>query len=123
MKWRIAWLAAGIAVLVLVLRAGPVLPELAARDQLSKGALLIDVRTVEEFNARHLTNAINIPLGELKETLPSRVPDKSRVLLLHCRSGRRSGIAERELREMGYTNAFNIGSFDQARKIVDGNSP
>lgn len=120
MKWRIALILGAVAALTFVLRAEPGMSESAAREQLSKGALLIDVRTVEEFNARSLTNAINIPLDQLKQTLPRRVPDQSRVLLLYCRSGRRSGIAERELRELGYTNAFNIGSFDQARKIVNG---
>lgn len=122
MKWRPALILAGIATLIFTLRAAPAMSESAAREQLSKGALLMDVRTVEEFNAKQLTNAVNIPLDELTEKLPRRVPDKSQVLLVHCRTGRRSEIAERELRGLGCTNAFNIGSFEQARKIVTGRS-
>ena len=108
-----------IAVFATTLEAAPLISEAAAREHMKQGAMLVDVRTVREFEARHLTNAVNIPLAELKEKVPDRVPDKHRVLLLYCRSGRRSGIAERELRELGYTNAFNIGSFNQARKIVE----
>ena len=123
MNWRLALIAAGAAGLIFALRAAPGMPESAAREHLNNGALLIDVRTVEEFQGRHLTNAINIPLAELKEKLPGQVPDQSQVLLLYCRSGRRSGLAEQELRGMGYTNVFNIGSIDQARKIVNGTKP
>ena len=120
MKWTLLVFAGAILFLVLTLRAAPELPLAAAREHLKKGALLVDVRTVEEFNAKHLTNAVNVPLDELKAKLPRRVIDKSRVLLLYCRSGRRSGLAEQQLRALGYTNSFNIGSYEQAGKVVDG---
>jgi phage shock protein E len=124
-KRRIAWtlIPAAIAVLSFALRGSSALSESAAREQLRQGALLIDVRTAGEFSAGHLTNAINIPLDQLKQVLPRRVPDQGEALLLYCRSGRRSGIAERELRWLGYTNVFNLGSLDQARQITDGTSP
>jgi phage shock protein E len=120
MKWTLLLFVGIIVALVFTLRAAPELPVATAREHLKKGALLVDVRTVEEFNAKHLTNAVNIPLDDLKEKLPRRVPDKSRVLLLHCRTGRRSGIAEERLRAMGYTNSFNVGSYEQAEKVVNG---
>ena len=120
MKWTLLLFIGIILVFVLKLRAGQALPVATAREHLKKGALVVDVRTVEEFKSGHLTNAVNIPLDEIKEALPRRVPDKSKVLLLPCRSGRRSGIAEQELRGLGYTNAFNIGSYEQAEKIVKG---
>jgi len=50
------------------------------------------------------------------------VPDKSRALLLHCLSGGRSAIAKRQLRNMGYANAFNLGSLSRARRLVSGTS-
>jgi phage shock protein E len=118
MKLIIPLLVVALVVVVFTLKAAPGLSAEAARAQLKSGALLVDVRTVEEFSARHLPNAVNIPLGNLKEKLPQLEPDKSRGLLLYCRSGRRSGMAERELRQLGYTNAFNLGSFEQARKVV-----
>jgi len=109
-----------IAVFATTLEAAPLISEAAAREHMKQGAMLVDVRTVREFEARHLTNAVNIPLAELKEKVPDRVPDKHRVLLLYCRSGRRSGIAEGHLRNMGYTNVFNLGSYGRAQGIVNG---
>ena len=118
MKWIILLIVVAFVVFALKLRAGGGIPLATAREHLKKGALLVDVRTVSEFNAQHLTSAINIPLSEIKETLPRRVSDKGQVLLLHCRSGRRSGIAEQQLRALGYTNAFNVGSYPDAEKLV-----
>lgn len=116
-------MAGAVFAAVFTLKGAEVLPVEEAREHLQNGALLIDVRTVEEYKAQHLSKAVNIPLNEIKKAVPRRVKDKGRVLLLHCRSGRRSGIAERDLRAMGYTNAFNIGSYEQARKIVSGANP
>jgi phage shock protein E len=89
-----------------------------AREYLKRGALVVDVRTVAEFQTKSLTNVINLPLDEVKTKFPALVTNKSDVVLLHCRTGRRSGIAVGQLRALGYTNVFNIGSFEQARKIL-----
>ncbi len=91
-----------------------------AQAHLKRGALVVDVRTVEEFKAKSLAGVTNIPLDEIKSKLPTAVTNKSQVILLHCRTGRRSGIAQTELRAMGYTNVFNLGSFEKAQKIVSG---
>jgi phage shock protein E len=120
MKWAILLIIAAVFVVFLKLRASAALPPAIAREYLRKGALLVDVRTANEFAARHLPDAVNIPLDDIKEALPRRVPDKGKVLLLHCHSGRRSAIAERQLRGLGYTNAFNLGSYEQAGNIVRG---
>jgi phage shock protein E len=90
----------------------------AARKHLARGAWVIDVRSPEEFRGGHLPMAVNIPLGELRESLPRLVKDKGRVLLLHCLSGGRSGIAKQQLKSWGYTNVFNLGSLARARKIA-----
>ena len=90
----------------------------AARRYLKADALVVDVRSVQEFKAGHLSLAVNIPLGELHTSLPRRVSDKNQVLLLHCLSGTRSGIARRALKAMGYANAFNLGSLARAQKII-----
>jgi phage shock protein E len=104
-------------------RARGELSAAAAREYVKRGALVVDVRTVEEFNTKRLTNVINIPLDAVKEKFPVVVTNKSDVVLLHCRTGRRSGIAEGELRALGYTNVFNIGSFERAGKILAGAGP
>jgi phage shock protein E len=94
------------------------LSEAEARDYLKRGALVVDVRTIEEFQTKRLTNVINIPLDEVKTKFPTVVTNKGDVVLLHCRSGRRSSTAVGQLRTLGYTNVFNLGSFEQARKVL-----
>jgi phage shock protein E len=123
LRWMGALLGGLVLAAIFTLKAGSVIAVDAARKQLEAGGVLVDVRTVEEFQAGHLTNALNVPLGELKQMMPDRVPDKSKVLLLYCRSGRRSGIAETELRSLGYTNVFNLGSFGRAADIIGGRTP
>ena len=120
MKKKFLLLTVVILGFMLELQAAPVLPEASARDYLKNGALVIDVRTVEEFQAGHLTNVINIPLNELKEKLPRQVSDKGKVLLLHCQSGVRSGAAVKKLKAMGYANVYNLGSYARAASIVNG---
>ena len=120
MKLLVFLVIAAVLVVIFRLKAAPGLSAEAARERLREGALLIDVRTVAEFQAGHLTNAVNIPLDQVKAELPRRVPDKSAVVLLHCQSGQRSGQAQAQLQAMGYTNAFNLGSYDRAAKIVGG---
>jgi rhodanese-related sulfurtransferase len=90
-----------------------------ALEYLKKGALVIDVRTPGEFASGHLANAINLPLDQIEASIPRRVRDKDQVLLLHCQSGMRSGVARKRLRALGYANAFNLGSYARAAQIVN----
>lgn len=120
MKWTLLLVAVAFLVLVFRLKATSTLPTAAAREQLKNGAVLVDVRTAVEYAAGHLTNAVNIPLDEIQQALPRRVADKGKPLLLHCRSGRRSGVAEQQLRALGYTNVFNVGSYADAERLVNG---
>ncbi len=89
-----------------------------ARKLLQEGALVVDVRNPDEFNSGHVPGAINIPLGTLSSEVPRRFPDKQQVLLLHCLSGGRSGIAKAQLKRLGYTNVFNLGSYSRANQIA-----
>ncbi len=119
-RWSSAFLfCAALAVLLLLKRAGQI-SAARARGYLRDGALVIDVRTRAEFNSGHLTEAINIPLDEIDIAMPRQVKDKNNVLLLHCQSGMRSGIAQRKLKTLGYSNVFNLGSYGRATAIVRG---
>ena len=89
-----------------------------AQSCLKEGAVLVDVRTPAEFRARHVTGALNIPLGNLRDAAPRELPDKQRVVLLHCLSGTRSGVARRELKSLGYKNVYNLGSLGRAQRII-----
>ena len=76
----------------------------------------IDVRTAEEFSESQVSEAINIPYGEIAGGILSVTADKGAPIYVYCRSGRRSGIAKNTLEEMGYTNVENVGGLDQALK-------
>ena len=114
------WIIAGVIAAVLVFKRMSFISPDDARKFLRQGALVVDVREAGEYRGEHLPKAVNIPLGELWSSLPRLVTDKNQVLLLHCLSGTRSGIAKRQLKGMGYANVFNLGSYGRAEKILSG---
>lgn len=122
LKLTITLLVVAILLAVCGPNAMAELSEADATARLKRGALVVDVRTVREFNTKHLAGVINLPLAELPGKFPTVVTNKSDVVLLHCASGQRSRTAERELRALGYTNVFNIGSYNKAERILR-NSP
>jgi len=120
MNWTVSLIIVAFVGIVFVLkRIGQIAPK-DALEHLKNGALVIDVRSSGEFNSGHLPNAINLPLDEIESALPRRVKDKDQVLLLHCQSGMRSGMAKKKLKSLGYANTFNLGSYGRAAKILSG---
>ena len=109
---------AGVVVAFLLLKRLTLVRPATARECLKKGALVIDVRGQGEFQERHLPAAINIPLGQLREEIARRAPDKAQPLLLHCLSGVRSGMGKSVLQKLGYHSVFNLGSYRRAEKIL-----
>ena len=73
------------------------------------GYVIIDARTEEEFATGHIANAILIPEYEIAERAEAELPDKDGLILVYCRSGRRSKIASEELVKLGYTNVKEFG--------------
>nr|PMH96944.1 hypothetical protein BCU55_19235 [Shewanella sp. 10N.286.48.A6] len=80
-----------------------------AWEKINKGAMILDVRTAEEFAAGHLEGAINIPFNIALKELNKQNIAKDTAIVLYCRSGRRSGIANDELAAAGYTQTYNGG--------------
>jgi len=119
MKTLIIFALVALLGAVMLVKSGGRISASEARDYLEKGALLVDVRSRAEYASDHLANAANFPLDEIESSLPIREPNKNRVLLLHCQSGTRSAVATQKLRRIGYTNVFNLGSLERARKIVE----
>lgn len=72
------------------------------------GAVLLDVRTPEEYAEGHIEGSKNIPLQNI-ETAELIIKDKETPLFVHCRSGARSAQATGILKRMGYTNVEDIG--------------
>jgi rhodanese-related sulfurtransferase len=75
---------------------------------INKGALVIDVRKPDEFQAGHIVNARNLTLDRLKGEEDSVAKKKDKVLLAVCDNGGLSGKAASMLRKAGYTNAFSL---------------
>ena len=76
--------------------------------QMTKNAVLIDVRTKEEYAQGHIPNSINLPLSELDQIL-KEVPDKNTPLFVYCQSGSRSARAVKSMKKAGYVDVTNIG--------------
>ena len=73
------------------------------------GYIIIDARTQEEYDQGHIPGAILIPEYEIAERAEKELPDKNQLILVYCRSGRRSKIAAEELVKLGYTNVKEFG--------------
>ena len=74
-----------------------------------EGYIILDVRTIEEFEGGHIPGAILIPDYEIEEKAPEQLTDKSQLILVYCRSGRRSKIAAEALVDLGYSNVKEFG--------------
>ena len=73
------------------------------------GYIILDVRRLEEFNTGHIPNAINIPNEVILEKAELILTNKEQVILVYCRSGRRSKEAASKLVELGYSNVLEFG--------------
>ncbi len=71
--------------------------------------IIIDARTEEEFAQGHIEGAIMIPEYEIANRAEAEISDKDALILVYCRSGRRSKIASEELVKLGYTNVKEFG--------------
>ena len=74
-----------------------------------QGYVILDVRAQEEYDQGHIPGAIVIPHGEIEAKAESALPDKDQLILVYCRSGRRSKIAAEALVKLGYTNIKEFG--------------
>ena len=73
------------------------------------GYLILDVREQDEYDAGHIPGAILIPYTQIEEKAPKLLTDKNQLILVYCRSGRRSKIAAEALVELEYTNIREFG--------------
>ena len=73
------------------------------------GYIIVDARTQEEYDEGHISGAILIPEYEIADRAEKELPDKDQLILVYCRSGRRSKIAAEELVKLGYTNVKEFG--------------
>lgn len=71
--------------------------------------IILDTRSAEEFEEGHIVGAVNLDYEEVNEKAEGMLPDKSQLILVYCRSGRRSKIAAQSLADLGYTNVKEFG--------------
>jgi rhodanese-related sulfurtransferase len=74
------------------------------------GAIIIDVRSKEEYAGGHIQGAINIAVDTLGNNL-GKLKDKNKPIITCCASGMRSGVAKNLLKSNGYANVYNGGSW------------
>ena len=74
-----------------------------------EGYIILDTRTQKEYDESHIPGAILIPYDEVTERAEGVLTDKDQLILVYCRSGRRSKIAAEALVKLGYTNIKEFG--------------
>ena len=75
---------------------------------ISKGAILIDVRSPQEYGEGHLEGAVLIPEYELINRYGKELKNKDAIYIVYCSSGTRSKKVQKELEKLGYTNVYNL---------------
>ncbi|MCB0650016.1 MAG: rhodanese-like domain-containing protein [Saprospiraceae bacterium] len=86
------------------------------RAKVKKGALILDVRTEQEFESGHILGAVNIPLGMINEVAED-IKKQKKVVLAYCRSGRRSEMATNLLKRRG-VEVYNAGGYAGLNAIL-----
>ena len=79
-------------------------------------AVLLDVRSQDEFASGHLRGALNIPHDRISGEITAAAPDKTKPVILYCRSGRRADTALKTMKSMGYENVVNLGGLEDAQE-------
>ena len=92
-------------------------PKLNYGDLVKQGALLLDVRSKEEYAGGHIKGSINIPVNTLANNL-SKLKDKNKPIITCCASGMRSGMAKKLLKSNGFTQVHNGGGWSSLQNKI-----
>lgn len=91
----------------------------AQEDSAASKAVVIDVRTEQEWQAGHLDGAILIPHDRIGQEIAAVVPDKKTRIYLYCRTGRRTGLAFDVLKKAGYEDLVNLSTLENASRELN----
>ena len=94
--------------------------EAAKMMKADKNVLIVDVRTQEEYDKKHVRGAVCVPIEDIRAGRLDKLPDKSRTLLLYCWTGRRSADAAAILAKQGYRNVCEFGGLVDWTGDVEG---
>ncbi len=78
-------------------------------DSYAGDCIILDVREQEEYDEAHIPGAVLIPHTQITLRAEKELPDKEQLILVYCRSGRRSKLAAQDLADLGYTNVREFG--------------
>ena len=78
------------------------------KTKVLQGAILIDVRSNQEYREGHLRGAINIPDFEIAKRIQKEIPKKNQLIVLYCQYGGRSRSAMAVMKNIGYTNVYSL---------------
>lgn len=99
-------------------RVKEVLPE-DVDDVLAKGAIVLDIRDKEEYDADHIDGSLNISRGKLEMLVESMIPDLDTSIICYCNAFNRGALSADTLRSLGYSNvSFLAGGLNAYRKLV-----
>ena len=85
-----------------------------AKEMMKKddGHIIIDVCRQDEYDEGHIPGAVLIPNESITDKQPEELPELDRIILVYCRSGRRSKEASQKLADIGYTNVYEFGGIN-----------
>lgn len=86
--------------------------EAAAMMEEKEDYIILDVRTPEEYEGKHIPGAVNVPNETIGSDPVSELPDKDQLILVYCRSGNRSKQSAQKLAAQGYTNVVEFGGIN-----------
>jgi len=87
--------------------------------EIEQDAVVIDVRTLQEWESGHVETAIFLPVSKLSESIESVVPDKSQQVILYCKSGVRARRMLNLMEDLGYENVINAKSVKGASELLN----
>lgn len=95
-----------------------------AQDMMDAGVTVVDVRTPQEYEERHIPGAVNIPVETIGAEKPAELADTDAELIVYCRTGVRSKQASDKLVELGYAHVNDMGGIvDWHGETVTGSEP
>lgn len=78
------------------------------KNKILQGAIILDVRSNQEYREGHLQGAINVPDFEIMNRIQKEIPKRNQLIVLYCQYGGRSKNAMEIMKKMGYTNIYNL---------------
>jgi phage shock protein E len=92
-------------------------PPVDYKELVKKGALIIDVRSTQEFSSGHISKSVNISVDKISSQL-HQLKDKNRTIITCCASGMRSGKAKSILLSKGYKEVYNGGGWSSLNNKI-----